>query len=65
MKKLLLVLMLLGSATASQAEMNGDEIITRANKAAYYAGDDGRAQVEMSIVDKSGEIGRASCRERV
>jgi len=30
MKKLLLVLMLLGSATASQAEMNGDEIITRA-----------------------------------
>src|SRR5690606_16588847 len=31
-----------------------DEIVHRANKAAYYEGQDGRAQVEMTITDSQG-----------
>jgi hypothetical protein len=31
-----------------------DEIVNKANEAAYYAGKDGRAEVEMKIIDKSG-----------
>jgi predicted RND superfamily exporter protein len=33
---------------------NVDEIINRANVAGYYAGDDGRAQVRMTITDAQG-----------
>jgi hypothetical protein len=37
-----------------QAEPTADEIINRANIAAYYAGDDGRATVSMLITDNQG-----------
>lgn len=33
---------------------SAEEIISRANSAAYYAGEDGRARVTMTITDKSG-----------
>lgn len=36
------------------AEMTADEIVERANRAAYYAGEDGRADVEMVITDSGG-----------
>ncbi|MEE8416755.1 MAG: hypothetical protein V3S05_10815 [Desulfobacterales bacterium] len=31
-----------------------DEIVNRANLAAYYAGNDGRAEVTMTIIDAQG-----------
>ncbi len=39
---------------AHSAEPAVDEIVNKANTAAYYAGADGRADVEMQIIDKSG-----------
>ncbi|WP_457573470.1 outer membrane lipoprotein-sorting protein [Desulfolithobacter sp.] len=33
-----------------------EEIVNRANLAAYYAGDDGRAQVTMTITDSQGRV---------
>jgi hypothetical protein len=39
---------------ASAADLSVDEIVNRANDAAYYAGDDGRSDVEMTIRDKDG-----------
>ncbi len=33
-----------------------DEIVNRANLAAYYAGNDGRAEVMMTIIDAQGRI---------
>ncbi|HSR87355.1 MAG TPA: outer membrane lipoprotein-sorting protein [Pontiella sp.] len=36
------------------AGMSADEIVRQANQAAYYAGNDGRAEVEMKIIDASG-----------
>jgi predicted RND superfamily exporter protein/outer membrane lipoprotein-sorting protein len=38
----------------SQENPPVDQIIDRANRAAYYAGDDGRAEVRMTIVDEQG-----------
>ena len=38
----------------SQEHPTVDQIIDRANRAAYYAGDDGRAEVRMTIVDEQG-----------
>lgn len=35
----------------AQAEMTADEIITRANLASYYAGDDGTATAKMTLSD--------------
>jgi outer membrane lipoprotein-sorting protein len=35
-------------------EMGADEIVDRANKAAYYAGSDGKADVSMVITDSQG-----------
>jgi outer membrane lipoprotein-sorting protein len=35
-----------------------DEIITKANDAAYYAGEDGRAEVRMTITDSQGRTRR-------
>lgn len=46
--------MLAASAFGAFAELSVDEIVNKANEAAYYAGSDGRAEVEMSIIDKSG-----------
>lgn len=53
MKKLILAIWV-ATAVGAFAEMTVDEIVTKANDAAYYAGDDGRADVEMKIIDKSG-----------
>lgn len=41
-------------ATGALAALTADEIVDRANQAAYYPGNDGRAKVEMTITDKSG-----------
>lgn len=36
------------------AEITADEVVARANQASYYAGQDGRAKVRMTITDKGG-----------
>lgn len=54
MKKTIALSLLAGLATAGYAELSVDEVVNKANAAAYYAGNDGRAEVEMNIVDKSG-----------
>lgn len=41
-------------ATAAFGAMTADEIVAEANQASYYAGKDGRANVNMTITDKSG-----------
>lgn len=38
----------------SAAELSADEIIAKANQAAYYAGKDGRSDVQMTISDAQG-----------
>ncbi len=55
MKKVCLMFILLvwGSFTFS-ADVN--EIVSKAYNAAYYSGEDGRATVDMEIVDKNGRI---------
>ncbi|HQQ03258.1 MAG TPA: outer membrane lipoprotein-sorting protein [Kiritimatiellia bacterium] len=46
---------LLASLSSAAAEdLTVDEIITKANEAAYYAGRDGQADVKMTIVDAGG-----------
>lgn len=58
MTKLTIHLMLLAGAlfvlATSASALTVDEIIKKANLASYYAGDDGRAQVKMTITDASG-----------
>lgn len=56
MKTIILVSVLLSLATTVHAELTVDEIVQQANQAAYYAGDDGRAQVQMDIVDSDGGV---------
>jgi len=52
---LLAALLLFAARTASAERLTDvDEIVRRANRAAYYQGDDGRAQVRMTIVDAQG-----------
>lgn len=46
--------LLLAAVFSVFAELSVDEIVNKANQAAYYAGKDGRAEVEMNIIDKSG-----------
>jgi len=46
--------LLLLSAAPALAAMSVDAIVERANTAAYYAGDDGRATVHMTITDAQG-----------
>lgn len=48
----LMVMML--SSGAAFAQPSVDEIVHRANLAAYYQGKDGRAQVQMTIIDSQG-----------
>lgn len=59
MKKYLLMITALGmfsiAAYTMAQELSVDEIVNKANIAAYYAGDDGRADVEMVITDKNGQ----------
>ena len=54
MKKMITALAAIALTSAALAELTVDEIVKKANEAAYYAGDDGRAQVEMTITDKDG-----------
>lgn len=54
MKKRIIMSVLLGLVVGVQAEMSVDEIVNKANQAAYYAGSDGRADVEMNIIDQNG-----------
>lgn len=42
------------AATRAAADITVDEIIKKANAAAYYAGNDGRADVKMTISDAKG-----------
>ena len=52
--KLMLLAAGLLPAFAVLAQPSVDEIVHRANLAAYYQGKDGRAQVQMTITDKQG-----------
>ena len=59
MKKRFLMFFVLSSfllvyAGALHAAQDVNEIIDHANKVSYYAGDDGRADVKMTIVDDQG-----------
>jgi outer membrane lipoprotein-sorting protein len=52
-----LIALFLWAVSAHAVEsLSVDEIIDRANKAAYYSGDDGRAKVKMTITDAQGRI---------
>jgi hypothetical protein len=42
-------------SSVSAQELSIDEIVNKANLAAYYAGEDGKADVEMVITDKNGQ----------
>ena len=54
MKTIMIAALLLASVSGVFAELTVDEIVNKANQAAYYAGKDGRADVEMILTDKSG-----------
>lgn len=61
MKKLFLLsfvltFLLLAKTSALHATQDVNEIIDRANKVSYYAGDDGRADVTMTISDSQGRV---------
>lgn len=48
------ILLLFSTGLVAAQTPSVDEIVHRANKAVYYAGQDGRAQVEMTIIDDQG-----------
>ena len=53
----LLLILVICTTTLSAEEIPGvDEIVVRANKVAYYAGNDGRADVSMTITDAQGRV---------
>jgi hypothetical protein len=54
MKKLITAVTAIALTTGVYAEMTADQIAEKANQASYYGGNDGRAEVEMKIIDKSG-----------
>ena len=54
MKNMITAIAVAAIASSVYSELSVDEIVSKANEAAYYAGNDGRAQVTMDIVDKSG-----------
>ena len=54
MKKLIMIMAAAALTSAACAELTAEEIVNKANQAAYYAGDDGRAEVEMTISSKGG-----------
>lgn len=54
MKKLLAAITATVLTFGAYAEMTTDEIVNQANVASYYAGNDGKADVKMEIIDKSG-----------
>ncbi|MDT8441691.1 MAG: outer membrane lipoprotein-sorting protein [Desulfuromonadales bacterium] len=47
-------LIMLSLLAVAAAELSADQIVERANQAAYYAGQDGRAEVHMTIRDAQG-----------
>ncbi len=49
-----LFILLLLPAMGQSAELSVDEIVNRANLASYYAGEDGRGTVTMTITDSQG-----------
>jgi len=51
---LTVALTLLATMNLSAAELTADEVVAKANQAAYYAGKDGRAAVKMTISDSQG-----------
>ncbi|MFC1889386.1 outer membrane lipoprotein-sorting protein [Thermodesulfobacteriota bacterium] len=52
LRLLWMVMVVMGLAsTASAADLTADEIVSKANDAAYYAGADGSAKVEMTLSD--------------
>jgi hypothetical protein len=54
-----LVLLMVSSPSLAQEQTpNVTEIIKKANHAAYYQGDNGRARVDMIITDKQGRVNR-------
>ncbi len=55
MKTITLLLTLTLTATTTVYSANVDEIIRKSNKAMYYAGDDGRADVTMTLTDNDGK----------
>ena len=51
---LAITVILLASINLTAAELSADEVIAKANQAAYYAGKDGRTAVQMTISDAQG-----------
>ena len=51
---LTIALTLLVTMNLSAGELTADEVVAKANQAAYYAGTDGRAAVKMTISDSQG-----------
>lgn len=49
-----IVVTLLTTLNLTAAELTADEVVAKANQAAYYAGEDGRASVQMTISDSQG-----------
>ncbi|HPF77725.1 MAG TPA: outer membrane lipoprotein-sorting protein [Alphaproteobacteria bacterium] len=54
MKKLLAITLAVFLIPFAAQAMDVKEIVAKANNAAYYKGDDGRARVKMEIIDKQG-----------
>jgi len=55
MKSLMIILLLLITPAISYA-MTADEIVEDSNLAYYYAGNDGRANLTMTIIDRRGRV---------
>ncbi|NCD32244.1 MAG: outer membrane lipoprotein-sorting protein [Spartobacteria bacterium] len=53
MKKCMALMVFMGWASLAQG-MTADEVVNKANEASYYAGEDGRSKVTMTIKDASG-----------
>ena len=56
-----LALLALAARGASGADLTADEIVSRANRAFYYAGKDGRSDVVMTIHDAQGGTRSRGC----
>lgn len=54
--RVLITVLCLSTASVSAQELKVDEIVGKANDAAYYAGKDGRADVKMTIDDGKGGL---------
>lgn len=54
MKTIVTMTVLMIAGLAQGAELTADEIVEKANQASYYAGQDGRADVTMTIHDAGG-----------